>query len=632
MRKVLYTLGIILGLAGLAKPLSAQQLVYLTNTGGIGIIANPATPSVVLGTLPVSGIAAGQTLEGIDFRPNTGQLYALGYDGATMQASLYVIDLFTAVATAMGSPVMLDLVPGKIGFDFNPTVDRIRVVSANGKNYRLHPVTGAIAATDSDLAYALGDANAGQTPNVVACAYTRSYIASEMTTLYDIDASLNILASQVPPNNGVLNTIGSTGILIDAADQTTGFDIYYDPAAAADMAYVSANVSGNNDNLYRINLSTGVLTSLGSIGAGVPVRDIAAVITRNVPALSGRQVFALTQNAGIGNLITFDSDNPQIIRSWKAITGVTAGQNLLGMDFRPADGSLFAFGYNAAMMNYQIYRIDTASGAATAVNGMPVSLMLDTALTGFDFNPTVDRIRLTGAGGENYRLDPATGGIAATDSMLHYAIGDVNAANMAYVATVAYTNSYMGSTGTTLYGYDDVLNVLLTVAPPNNGVCNTQGSSGIMQNSSARTTDMDIYFDNISGQNEMYFVANPGTSAFDRLYTINGTSFTDEGLIGYGVPVKDIAIPVGDAPTSSLENPSSAAAAFSVFPNPASGFVYISGNGINGATLQIIDMSGRVLLSVKALSDIQTLDLAGLQAGVYMLKAGNEQQKILIQR
>ena len=94
-----------------------------------------------------------------------------------------------------------------ISFDFNPTVDRIRVVGANKKNYRLHPVTGAIAATDMDLAYAVGDVNAAASAAIGACAYTNSYIGSTVTTLYNYDMSLNILTTQIPPNKGTLNTV-----------------------------------------------------------------------------------------------------------------------------------------------------------------------------------------------------------------------------------------------------------------------------------------------------------------------------------------------------------------------------------------------------------------------------------------
>jgi hypothetical protein len=45
------------------------------------------------------------------------------------------------------------------GFDFNPTVDRIRVVSNTGQNLRLHPVTGVVASTDTPLTFAATDLN-----------------------------------------------------------------------------------------------------------------------------------------------------------------------------------------------------------------------------------------------------------------------------------------------------------------------------------------------------------------------------------------------------------------------------------------------------------------------------------------
>ena len=36
----------------------------------------------------------------------------------------------------------------EFGVDFNPQVDRLRVVSNSGQNLRLHPDTGAVAAVD----------------------------------------------------------------------------------------------------------------------------------------------------------------------------------------------------------------------------------------------------------------------------------------------------------------------------------------------------------------------------------------------------------------------------------------------------------------------------------------------------
>ena len=43
----------------------------------------------------------------------------------------------------VGSGVVLPAGATEWGFDFNPTVDRIRVVNDRGANLRLHPDTGA---------------------------------------------------------------------------------------------------------------------------------------------------------------------------------------------------------------------------------------------------------------------------------------------------------------------------------------------------------------------------------------------------------------------------------------------------------------------------------------------------------
>jgi hypothetical protein len=602
-----------------------QQIIVLTNSNGIGIIANPSAPNIVIGPFPVTGIAVGQTIEGIDFRPNTGELYALGYNSSTQEARLYTINQTTAVATPIGAaPVTLNLTSGQIGFDFNPTVDRIRIVGGNGSNYRLHPTTGAIVATDGSLSFGNSDVNAGQSPMAVSSAYTKSYIGSESTTLYNVDFGLNILTTQVPPNDGTQNTIGSLGITINNTDPTVGFDFFFDSGSQADMGYITANPAGtSNDNLYTVNTATGTVTNLGLIGLGLSVRDMAIVVNRTAPAIAGELVYALTQNAGFGNLVTFDSENPGFIRSWVPLSGITAGQSVLGMDFRPATKELFVFGYNATASNYQLYKVDKATGVATAVNVVPVGLALDTALVGFDFNPTVDRIRLTGAYGENFRLNPVDGSIAATDSSLRYASTDANAAADPFIATVAYTNSYAGATSTTLFAYDDLLNILATIAPPNNGICNTIGASGLVTGMGSYTSDMDIYFDSAAYENKIFFVSNTGISNNDLLYTVINSTFNSVGRIGFGVPIKDIAVGIGGKPFNLAvgENDVNNQNTVMVYPNPTHETLFIKTDGMLGQSFSIIDLTGRVIKSNITIKDNTEMILVNeFKSGVYFIK------------
>ena len=521
-------------LSAAAFSAKAQTIFALADNNLISF--NAATPGTLTGTFQITGVAAGQSLVGLDFRPATGQLYALGYNSTTGEARLYTINRTSGAATAVGAAaVTLSANMGDIGFDFNPTVDRIRVTGSNDTNYRLHPVTGAIAATDGNLAFAAGDVNAGVNPNIGTLAYTNSYIGAPSTILYNYDLSLNIFTTQAPPNNGTLNSAGASGLNL-SSNALADLDIYFDPATSTNQAFFAAN-----SVLYTVSLPAGTLTSIGTIGGGRAVRDIAVLIERTVPAtVTGDLLYALTTS---GSLISFDAAQPGIIRTLVAITGIAMGQVLSGLDFRPATGELYTLGYNSATGEARLYTINLATGVATAIGAAPVTLAIGLGKVSFDFNPTVDRIRVTGSNNANYRLHPVTGAIAATDANLAFAGGDVNAGRNPSIGTGAYTNSFAGTTTTTLFNYDDSLNVLTTQIPPNNGTLNTVGASGISQNLTDPTSDLDIFYDRGTAQNRAYLVANPGSGIADNLYTVNLATgvATLVGKIGNGIAVTDVA-------------------------------------------------------------------------------------------
>src|SRR5688572_4360669 len=54
-----------------------------------------------------------------------------------------------------------------------------------------------------------------------------------------------------------------------------------------------------------------------------------------------------------------------------SVTGLQLGEHLLGIDFRPATGELFALGDSR-----RLYTIDLENGAATAINSAPFDLPL----------------------------------------------------------------------------------------------------------------------------------------------------------------------------------------------------------------------------------------------------------------
>src|SRR5205085_8243206 len=88
------------------------------------------------------------------------------------------------------------------GFDFNPTVDRIRVTTGTGLNFRINPSTGAAVDADATNTGTQTDPNINGLPTgstgVTGAAYTNSFAQSgtTATTLYTLDADSNMLFIQ----------------------------------------------------------------------------------------------------------------------------------------------------------------------------------------------------------------------------------------------------------------------------------------------------------------------------------------------------------------------------------------------------------------------------------------------------
>jgi hypothetical protein len=253
----------------LAASVASAETIYVSTTTRL-LSFDSASPGTVTGDLAVAGLVGGATLEGIDFRPATGELYGLDSLGR-----LYRIDPATAVATPVGDAIA---VPGtRYGMDFNPTVDRIRIVSNSGANVRRHPDTGALVATDGGLAYAAGDPNEGDPAGAGGAAYTNSLAGATSTVLYDLELTNQSLVTQVPPNDGQLNTVGALDHAV--TDGFAGFDIAY--GAAKGWAAYDA---GDGTRLHEIDLVNGRATPRGAI-AGSPLVTGLAIAPSEGPCL-----------------------------------------------------------------------------------------------------------------------------------------------------------------------------------------------------------------------------------------------------------------------------------------------------------------------------------------------------------
>jgi PKD repeat protein len=456
-------------------------------------------PAGLEAPVAIAGVNAGDVIVSIDRRPQNGFLYGLGYNAAAGTVQLYALSGATGQATPVGAagsfvaadgstPVPVGAGPDTVfGMDFNPTVDRIRVVNSAGQNFRMNPNNGAFVDGNTLIpGINLDGGINGATTSVQETAYTNNSASATVTTQYTMDRDLDTLCIQNPPNAG---TQTQCLPLVQRIDAVLGFDIppgidvsaANTPAAGSATAVVRRE-GETRETLARIDLTTGALTSLGTLGSG-GVRGL-ALQRPLAPAFVGLGADGL-------QLLRFSGTAPGNVVS-AAISGVAAGEVLVGIDYRPQTGQLYSLGVNATTDAATLYLLDPQTGSATAVGAPGQIRFVDAAgsavpLTdpaegyGFDFNPTVDRIRVTSSGGLNFRVNPNNG--APVDGNLNLASSPPDGINTdgalnglppgATGATgAAYTNSHGQSLSggvTTQYVLDAESNQLFIQNPPNAG-------------------------------------------------------------------------------------------------------------------------------------------------------------------
>ncbi len=487
--------GMILGSAAFSH---AQSLIYgLTSTNSLVVFSSSG--SVASGPI-ITGVGVGEEVVGIDFRPFNGELYALTADPGNT-GRLYTVNPVSGAASALTLVGALTNITARAGIDFNPAavagVNALRIVTQERDNYRL-TFSGTTATVNYDGK--LNTTNVVAGTNAIAAAYNNNRGGlpgaggAGGTTLYILEAATSSLYVQNPPNNGTLVDAKPLGVSFGTAG---GFDI--DTLNNRAYAVLDAGPHG----LYEISLATGAATLVRTL----PNNIIDLAITLPV-LLPPTLIYGLTAT---NTLVPFTTDSTNV-GAVLPVTGLGVGETVVGIDFRPFNGLLYAVTRDGANVG-RIYTVNVLSGAASALTmaGAPLTL---TNSVDIDFNPAaaagVNALRIVTGADQNYRL--TFSGSTATvivDGAINPGSADLMAAG--YVNNRGGLPGAGGAGGTTLYVVDSVSDTLFIQNPPNNGTLATPKPLALDVDAAGgldilTTTNRALALFGVSGTNGLYEV------------------------------------------------------------------------------------------------------------------------------
>jgi hypothetical protein len=274
------------------------------------------------------------------------------------------------------------------------------------------------------------------------------------------------------------------------------------------------------------------VAALAAVGMALAFAGLTGTQAATDPLIYGVD----TQN----RLITFHATPPTTSVMARNIRGLAPGEQIVGIDVRPANGMLYGIS-----SNHRVYTLSPTTGMATAVGNAPLSPMLSGNHYGLDFNPTVDRIRAHGDDGQNLRLHPDTGAVVdgnaneagiQGDGRLVYAANDPNAGRSLEIVASAYTENVAGAKTTALFALDAAQDALVMVTAPNTGQTSTVRALGFNLSSA---TGFDIAADGTA-----YVVTSMPNERRPVLYTINlgNGELKEIGKVGWATPMVGIAV------------------------------------------------------------------------------------------
>lgn len=529
--------------------LTANDVLAVTADNACLVRFSLSDPSTVVavGSLDVAG-----SVVGLDFRPASGELYAL-----TDMGQLVLVDPMTAETTLVTASIG-ELAGARYDIDFNPAANALRLISDARQNFRM----GSPALVENAQQQALVDGTFGYLQGVVATAYTNVNLGQEGTQMFVISADSRTFFQQ-NPNVGLLTRIGALFPNAESVD-VKGYNVFTTEGGMNEH-YAVFEVDGNV-GLYSINPETAATTLIKPLPAPEAVGNYMDLVVSDVtdePAL--REFIVFEQSADDEFVLRIVELNPADSMPGMAlaeydetlpVTGLVEGDVIVGFDLRTTSPEGTEDGLYAVAQNGRIYLLEESDPLIGPPEAQATEIAtLATALSGtrfdIDFNPRADLLRIIGDAGQNLRVNLDEGRVLADEARaagFAFADGTVRLGDtmVPVPVAVAYRAAPLQLEGVTpsldfQYVIDARNSGLARVAVPNDGALVAVGD-GLLEGLALPMDGAIQQTMDIAQSGTAYAALRTETGAGSTLYTLNLLAGTAEQVGPIGGTANPVAV------------------------------------------------------------------------------------------
>lgn len=355
----------------------SQQGVIVTSAGNLVTINN--ANGAVIDSVALTGIPGTEAILDADFRHADGRLWILTRIGT-------VGKLYSVAGTAATERSTLSLpldATASYSIDFNPQVDRLRIIGALNENWAVNVENGAVTAQT-----AINGPNAPTTVSQVA--YTDTFTnTGRQTALFNLDEINDVLYAQTAVASG---TQVQQSVLGVNAVRIFGFDLPVDSTTGLALMNV-----GGQLGIYNIN--TSATTNAASLIGTVNLTGGQTAVAFAQRKSANPTVIGVTAN---NEFFQFRYQNPATISDRTAATGLAMGENIVGIDYSTNTGDTVNRPQSLYVLT--LNNVYQASNTGALTGARPLSAALPAINYSIDFNPSNGGLRVVGDDDTNYAI------------------------------------------------------------------------------------------------------------------------------------------------------------------------------------------------------------------------------------